>query len=112
MLDPLEHAHVNQKGPTLHLDVVLDDVSNLWNRFIPSNWSLILRAWAGVSAATAGVHNYHGALAVRLLLGFCEAPFYPGAIYLLSLFYTRREIATRVSILYSKTLLLGHFQAP
>ena len=64
--------------------------------------SLTFRAWAAVSACTAAVHNYHGALAVRLLLGFTEAPFYPGALYLLSMFYTRREIATRISILYSR----------
>lgn len=60
-------------------------------------------AWAIVSACTAAIHNFHGALAVRILLGFTEAPFYPGAIYLLSLFYTRREIATRISILYSES---------
>jgi hypothetical protein len=40
-------------------------------------------------------------------LGFTEAPFYPGALYLLSLFYTRREIATRVSILYSRSNTLS-----
>ena len=82
------------------MDVLLDDVSDLLETTLYED--LIFRAWAGVSAATAAVQNYHGALAVRVLLGFCEAPFYPGAIYMLSLFYTRREIATRVSILYSE----------
>jgi len=72
----------------------------------PSIWMACwMMAWAGVSGATAAVHNYHGALAVRTLLGFTEAPFYPGAIYMLSLFYTRREIATRVSILYSANII-------
>lgn len=34
--------------------------------------------WSGVSAATAGVTNYHGLLACRVMLGLCEAPLLPG----------------------------------
>ncbi|WVW83892.1 hypothetical protein I302_105914 [Kwoniella bestiolae CBS 10118] len=76
----------------------------------PSLWMACwMMAWAGVSAATAGVHNFAGLFAVRFLLGFAEAPFYPGAIYLLSLFYTRREIATRISILYSANIFATAF---
>jgi MFS family permease len=37
------------------------------------------------------------------------APFYPGAIYLLSLFYTRREIALRIGILYTANILATSF---
>ena len=65
-----------------------------------------------VSACTAAVHNFTGALVVRILLGVTEAPFYPGAIYMLSLFYTRREIATRISILYSESTISLSLQAP
>ncbi|OXG27957.1 MFS transporter [Cryptococcus neoformans Bt15] len=72
----------------------------------PSLWmSCWMMAWAIVSASTAAVHNFSGAFVVRFLLGFAEAPFYPGAIYMLSLFYTRREIATRISILYSANIV-------
>lgn len=28
-------------------------------------------------------------------------PFYPGALYLLSIYYTRKELATRISLLYT-----------
>lgn len=38
-----------------------------------------------------------------------EAPFYPGALYLLSIFYTRKEIATRVSILYAGNIVAVAF---
>ena len=34
-------------------------------------------------------------------LGVTEAPYYPGAVYLLSIFYNRKEIATRIAILYT-----------
>jgi MFS family permease len=38
-----------------------------------------------------------------------KAPFYPGAIYLLSLFYTRKEIALRIGVLYSANILATSF---
>lgn len=34
--------------------------------------------WSGVSAATCGVTNYSGLLAVRFFLGVVEAPLFPG----------------------------------
>jgi hypothetical protein len=37
------------------------------------------------------------------------APYYPGALYLLSIFYTRKEIALRVSILYTGNILATAF---
>ncbi|KAL0929911.1 major facilitator superfamily transporter [Colletotrichum truncatum] len=61
--------------------------------------------WSGVSAATAGVKNYHGLLACRFILGLCEAPLLPGAIYIMSCWYTRKEIALRTAILYTGLVL-------
>lgn len=75
-------------------------------RFKPSYYMAVcMMVWAIVSACTAAVHNYSGLLAVRFFLGVTEAPYYPGAMYLLSLFYTRKEIATRLSILYSANII-------
>lgn len=71
--------------------------------------SICMMAWAIVSACTALAHNYAGIVAVRFFLGIAEAPFYPGAIYLLSIFYTRKEIATRLSILYSGNIFATSF---
>ncbi|KAF2004060.1 MFS general substrate transporter, partial [Amniculicola lignicola CBS 123094] len=68
-----------------------------------------MMAWAVVSACTSLVHNYKGLVMVRFFLGVAEAPYYPGALYLLSLFYTRKEIATRISILYSGNIFATSF---
>ncbi|EJT76832.1 hypothetical protein GGTG_06746 [Gaeumannomyces tritici R3-111a-1] len=57
--------------------------------------------WSGVSAATCGVRNYQGLIAVRFFLGVVEAPLFPGAIYVMSCWYTRKEMALRCSILYT-----------
>ncbi|KEF53890.1 uncharacterized protein A1O9_10292 [Exophiala aquamarina CBS 119918] len=74
--------------------------------FKPSYYMAIcMMVWAIVSACTAAVHNYIGLLMVRFFLGITEAPYYPGAMFLLSVFYTRKEIATRLSILYSANIL-------
>ena len=68
-----------------------------------------MMAWAVVSACTALAKDYKGLVLVRFFLGIAEAPYYPGALYLLSLFYTRKEIATRLSILYSGNILATSF---
>lgn len=68
-----------------------------------------MMCWAVTSACTALVHSYKGLVLVRFFLGIAEAPYYPGALFLLSLFYTRKEIATRLSILYSGNILASSF---
>lgn len=65
--------------------------------------------WAVVSALTAVSQNFIGLLLTRFFLGVTEAPYYPGALYLLSIFYTRKEIATRISILYTGNILATAF---
>ncbi|KAH8692211.1 major facilitator superfamily domain-containing protein [Talaromyces proteolyticus] len=65
--------------------------------------------WSCISAATAGVHNYTGLILVRLFLGVAEAPFFPGAFYLLSCWYTKKELAFRTAILYSGLVLATAF---
>ena len=41
-----------------------------------------------------------GFLAARVILGFCESGYIPGAIYTLSTWYKKRELAKRVAILF------------
>lgn len=57
--------------------------------------------WGTVSACTGAVQSFPGLVVCRLMLGFTEAAFFPGAVYLLSLFYTRKQLALRTAILYS-----------
>ncbi|KAM0325044.1 hypothetical protein ACHAQA_007581 [Verticillium albo-atrum] len=71
--------------------------------------SFFMALWAIVSALTALSTNFTGLLLTRFFLGVTEAPYYPGALYLLSIFYTRKEIATRISILYTGNILATAF---
>ncbi|KAH7069781.1 major facilitator superfamily domain-containing protein [Paraphoma chrysanthemicola] len=65
--------------------------------------------WSCVSASTAGAHNYGGLIGVRFVLGIVEAPFWPGAFYMLSSWYTRKELALRTAVLYSGLVLATAF---
>lgn len=71
--------------------------------------SFCMALWAVVSALTALSKDFKGLLLTRFFLGVTEAPYYPGALYLLSIFYTRKEIATRISILYTGNILATAF---
>ncbi|KAK4496906.1 hypothetical protein PRZ48_011355 [Zasmidium cellare] len=82
----------------------------LITRLRPSYYmSSCMALWAVVSALTALSKNFTGLLLTRFFLGVVEAPYYPGALYLLGIFYTRKEIATRISILYTGNILATAF---
>ncbi|KAK2616014.1 hypothetical protein N8I77_002733 [Diaporthe amygdali] len=65
--------------------------------------------WGIISAATASCYNAAGLLAVRFFLGFVEAAYFPGCLYYLSCWYTRKELGFRTSVLYSGALISGAF---
>lgn len=80
------------------------------NRVRPSIYMAVcMMAWAVVSACTALAKSYTGLVLVRFFLGVTEAPFYPGALYMLSSFYTRKEIAARLAILYAGNIFATSF---
>jgi MFS family permease len=66
-----------------------------------------MAAWGVVSGLTAITHDFKGLVLVRFFLGFVEAPYFPGALFLLSSWYSRKELALRTSILYTGSLLSG-----
>lgn len=85
--------------------------SNLLITRIRPSWYMAsaMAVWAIVSTLTGVVHDFKGLLLTRFFLGITESPYYPGALYILSIFYTRKEIATRISILYTGNILATSF---
>lgn len=69
----------------------------------------IMVTWAILSICTAFCKNATHLYLVRFFLGVCEAPYYPGALFLISNFYTRTEVALRVAILYTGNILATAF---
>lgn len=82
----------------------------LLNRVRPSLYmSGFCLAWSILSLLTYKASSYSSMVVCRFLLGIVEAPFYPGALYMISMFYTRKEIATRMSIFYTGNILASSF---
>ncbi|KAI0653992.1 MFS general substrate transporter [Cubamyces menziesii] len=72
--------------------------------------------WGLTSALTGVSKTYAGMVVARIFVGLPEArsipvlaAFYPGAIYLLSRWYTRKELAFRSAILYGGLLISNAF---
>lgn len=53
--------------------------------------TLLAIAWGFVGAAMAFTHNEAQFLIVRVLLGIAEAGFFPGAIYLTTIFFPKKQ---------------------
>lgn len=85
--------------------------SNMLLTRVRPSWYMsgCMSLWAVVSALTALSKDFKGLLLTRFFLGVVEAPYYPGALYILGIFYTRKEIATRISILYTGNILATAF---
>ncbi|KAF9451481.1 MFS general substrate transporter [Macrolepiota fuliginosa MF-IS2] len=66
-------------------------------------------SWGLVSTLTGVTRNFSGILICRLFLGIPEAAFYPGSIYLLSRWYTRKELALRTAFLYGGLTISSAF---
>ncbi|KAE8442752.1 hypothetical protein EG329_002892 [Mollisiaceae sp. DMI_Dod_QoI] len=70
---------------------------------------ILMFGWGTIAAATTAVHNFGGVLAARICLGVVEAGFFPSAIFYLTLFYTRTEIAKRISLFYMMGFVANAF---
>jgi MFS family permease len=68
-----------------------------------------MAVWGMISACMAAVQSYTGLVLARFFIGFVEAVFFPGALYYMSLFYSRKQYALRVAVLYSGSQLGNAF---
>ncbi|KAH7930098.1 MFS general substrate transporter [Leucogyrophana mollusca] len=67
--------------------------------------------WGVISALTGITKNFTGALLTRFFLGFVEAAFFPGSLFLLTKWYKRTEIGLRTAILYCGNIISNAFGA-
>ncbi|KAG1817977.1 major facilitator superfamily domain-containing protein [Suillus subaureus] len=66
-------------------------------------------AWGLTSAMTGVTTNFAGIMGCRIFIGLPEAAFYPGIMYLLSRWYTRKELAVRSAWFYCGLLISNAF---
>ncbi|KIK41466.1 hypothetical protein CY34DRAFT_13043 [Suillus luteus UH-Slu-Lm8-n1] len=94
--------------------IIMQVPSNMFLNYIgkPSLYLPICMAiWGVISALTGITTSFVGALLTRFFLGFVEAAFFPGAIFLISKWYKRDEIGARLAILYCGNMISNAFGA-
>ncbi|SCO91063.1 related to allantoate permease [Fusarium oxysporum] len=119
-LDRGNIANANAAGMSESLNMKDNDYSLLVYLFfvgyflceVPSNMIMnkcrpsiylptIVWVWGCIVIALSQAKNYKGFLAGRFFLGCIEAGLFPGAIYLLTCWYTKKEIGKRFCIFYT-----------
>ncbi|KAG1770228.1 MFS general substrate transporter [Suillus occidentalis] len=73
--------------------------------------SSCMMTWAAITMCMSAVPTYHAALILRFWLGFVEAAFFPGAIFLLSRWYKRNELGLRTALFYCGSSVSNAFGA-
>ncbi|EIN11672.1 MFS general substrate transporter [Punctularia strigosozonata HHB-11173 SS5] len=71
--------------------------------------STVMVVWGALTTCTAAASSFKGLLLVRFWLGFAEAPFFPGAMFVMSSWYTRAELGKRYALLYAGSVLANIF---
>lgn len=83
----------------------------LFTRVPPSSGLATGILLGGVATVTiASVVDYKGLVVQRFFLGVLAAPIWPGTLYITSSFYKRKELGTRIGILYTSNISSTAFQ--
>ncbi|KAJ7899091.1 major facilitator superfamily domain-containing protein [Mycena leptocephala] len=75
------------------------------SRWIPS----IMLAWGLVMTLMCLCKTYHDLIIARIFLGLAEAGLFPGITFYLSVWYRRRDVASRIAIFFSAATVAGKF---
>ncbi|KAH7136039.1 major facilitator superfamily domain-containing protein [Dendryphion nanum] len=73
--------------------------------------SVAMLLWGLISTLSGNVNNFAGMVAIRFFIGFVEAAFLPGALLILSKWYTRSELTKRNAILFCGNLISNAFSS-
>ncbi|KAJ7782664.1 major facilitator superfamily domain-containing protein [Mycena metata] len=73
--------------------------------------SFCVISWGAAQLAMGFVRNWQLLAFLRALLGLLEAGFFPSLVYIISTWYTRHEVQTRLAIFYVVAIILGGFSA-
>ncbi|KAI8381156.1 major facilitator superfamily domain-containing protein [Radiomyces spectabilis] len=69
----------------------------------------VVFVWGAIVCFMALVTNYQGLWGLRICLGFSEAAFYPGIVFLLGNWYTKQELGARTAIFVAGSQISGAF---
>lgn len=73
--------------------------------------AVVMLIWGLISTLSGVANDFAGMVTIRFFLGFVEAAFLPGALLILSKWYTRRELTYRNAILFCGNIISNAFSA-
>lgn len=66
-------------------------------------------AWGIVMTCTGVTQSFGGLVACRFFLGVTEAGFFPGAVYIVTSWYSPHEVGARIALFFTSSALAGAF---
>ncbi|KAG2035626.1 major facilitator superfamily domain-containing protein [Suillus americanus] len=110
------HLHGQQYATTLSIllvgYIIMQVPGNMFLHWLERPSVIIpccMLVWGTISVLAGTTKNYTGILVARFFLGFAEAPFFPGMIFLVSKWYKRDELALRIALVTSGSFLSSAF---
>ncbi|KAI1629555.1 retrograde regulation protein 2 [Exophiala viscosa] len=73
--------------------------------FIPT----IMALWGVVTVCQGVTGSFAGLVICRVIIGALEAGFFPGCLYLISMYYKRHELQWRFNLFFSASIIAGSF---
>ncbi|KAK7953352.1 hypothetical protein PG988_014046 [Apiospora saccharicola] len=89
--------------------IIFQPLGTFLTRKIGPRWFLssIALAWGAVMIGNGFVNSWESLAGLRVLVGTFEAGFFPGAVYLLSTWYTRFDMQKRYTLFYGIGCVAG-----
>ncbi|KAJ5780605.1 Major facilitator superfamily domain general substrate transporter [Penicillium paradoxum] len=99
----VSQSTVNLGNQLMFMGIVVFEIpcNMALQRVGPRKWiSIQVFLFGFLATMQVFIKNRGAFLALRLLLGFAEAGYIPGAVFILSSWYTKKELAKRVAIFF------------
>ncbi|RSL70858.1 hypothetical protein CEP53_001737 [Fusarium sp. AF-6] len=99
----IDNNNVNYGNQLMLAAIVVFEIpfNMVLSRIGPALWLTIqIFAWGTVATAQTAIHNLAGFYTTRFILGMWEAGYLAASLTILASFYTRREMAMRVTLVY------------
>ncbi|ODQ58348.1 hypothetical protein WICANDRAFT_70275 [Wickerhamomyces anomalus NRRL Y-366-8] len=90
---------------------IFDLPFNILTKKYGAKWVLpsLMISWGVLTMITAACKNFAGTLVVRLLIATAESGFFSGCVFYMTLFYTRVELAFRIALFVTASVLAAAF---
>lgn len=99
----IKKDEVNYGGQLMQAGIVVFEVpfNMILSKIGPALWLTIqIFVWGTIATAQTALSNKAGFYATRFLLGMWEAGYLAASLTILAAFYTRKEMAARITLVY------------